>query len=70
MAARKGGKGRSDLYLSRQQEGKWTTPQNLGDTINSAGSEYSPQPFAKWTIFLLVEHPRDDRARATTPLGD
>lgn len=43
MAARKDGKGRSDLYLSRQQDEKWTTPVNLGEKINSAGSEYSPK---------------------------
>ena len=43
MSTRPKGQGRSDLYVSYQQEGKWSAPVNLGDKINSAGSEYSPK---------------------------
>lgn len=42
MAARPDGLGGSDLYLSYQQNGQWTKAINLGDKINSKGSEYSP----------------------------
>lgn len=42
MAARPDGLGGSDLYLSYQQNGQWTKAVNLGDKINSKGSEYSP----------------------------
>lgn len=42
MTQRPGGHGGSDLYLSYQREGSWTKAVNLGDKINSSGSEYSP----------------------------
>jgi Tol biopolymer transport system component len=42
MAARPDGLGGSDLYISYQQNGQWTKAVNLGDKINSKGSEYSP----------------------------
>lgn len=42
MAARPDGLGGSDLYISYQQNGNWTRAINLGDKINSKGSEYSP----------------------------
>ena len=42
MAARPEGRGGSDLYISYQQNGNWTRAVNLGDKINSKGSEYSP----------------------------
>ena len=42
MAARPDGLGGTDLYISYQQNGHWTKAVNLGDKINSKGSEYSP----------------------------
>lgn len=40
---RPGGKGYHDIWVSyRQDNGKWTAPMNLGDSINSAGIEMSP----------------------------
>ena len=42
MAVRPDGLGGSDLYISYQQNGNWTKAVNLGDKINSKGSEYSP----------------------------
>jgi Tol biopolymer transport system component len=35
-------RGGFDLYISHNQNGKWTKPANLGDKINSVGNEYSP----------------------------
>lgn len=37
-----GGYGGADLYVSYLQENQWTKPENLGETINTAGDEYSP----------------------------
>jgi len=42
MAQRPDGRGGSDLFLSYQRDGSWTKAVNLGDKINSSGSEYSP----------------------------
>jgi Tol biopolymer transport system component len=39
---RPGGKGRCDLYRSRLVDGKYGTPENLGDAINSTASEVEP----------------------------
>lgn len=43
MAARPDGRGGSDLYLSYNRAGAWTKATNLGEKINSSGSEYSPK---------------------------
>lgn len=43
MAARPDGRGGSDLYLSYNRAGSWTKAVNLGEKINSGGSEYSPK---------------------------
>ncbi|MFM7681825.1 MAG: OmpA family protein [Bacteroidota bacterium] len=34
--------GEEDLYVSLLQNGKWTTPKSMGDSINSKGFEISP----------------------------
>ncbi len=40
---RKGSKGGSDIWMStRQENGVWAKPVNLGDRINSTGNEASP----------------------------
>lgn len=39
---RAGARGGFDLYVSYNRNGEWSTPENLGDKINSAGNEYSP----------------------------
>lgn len=36
------GFGEVDLYISYNKGGKWTTPQNLGQPINSAHAEFCP----------------------------
>ena len=40
---RPGGRGAVDLWVSHMEDnGKWTNPVNLGDTVNSRGNEMSP----------------------------
>jgi outer membrane protein OmpA-like peptidoglycan-associated protein len=40
---RPGGKGQHDIWVSRKSEsGQWSNPENLGDSINSKGTEMSP----------------------------
>ncbi len=36
-------RGSCDLYVSHRDGDAWTPPRNLGDGINSAGTEYSPK---------------------------
>jgi hypothetical protein len=45
--------GSSDLYISYNQNGKWTKPMNLGPTINSPARDYSPRitKDRKWLLF-------------------
>ncbi len=37
-----GGSGGTDLYVSRNQNGRWGKPTNLGPDINTKGSEFFP----------------------------
>lgn len=40
---RPGGQGKADLYLStKQPDGSWSKPQNLGPDINTSGNEITP----------------------------
>ncbi len=39
---RKDGYGKCDLYFSEVKNGRWTTPKNMGKTINSAASDKQP----------------------------
>ena len=39
---RAGGYGGSDLYICAYSQGRWTTPENLGPTINSSYDETTP----------------------------
>lgn len=39
---RDGGAGEGDLYVSFNENGKWTAPQSLGNVINTAAFEYTP----------------------------
>ena len=50
---RPGGSGSVDLWVSHQKEdGKWTKPVNLGDTVNSSGSEMSPFYPSRWPYIV------------------
>ena len=42
MTQRPDGLGGSDLYISYKRDSAWTKAANMGDKINSTGSEYSP----------------------------
>ena len=50
---RPGGKGRCDLYVSRLVDGKYQTPENLGEPINTAANEVEPfiAPDESYIIF-------------------
>jgi len=39
---RPGGRGSYDLWVSRLENGSWSKPVNLGDSVNTAGVEQSP----------------------------
>ncbi len=39
---RKGGKGGSDIYVSRLKNGKYQESENLGESVNTAGNEFEP----------------------------
>jgi Tol biopolymer transport system component len=39
---RPGGKGSTDLYRSRRVDGKYATPENLGDLVNTEANEFEP----------------------------
>lgn len=42
---RAGGAGEGDLYISFNENGKWTEPQSLGANLNTAEYEYTPLIF-------------------------
>ncbi len=43
VSNRRGGFGGSDIYVSHlQADGRWSTPENLGDSVNTPGNESSP----------------------------
>lgn len=51
---RSGGFGGSDLYRVRLEGGKYRTPENLGDRINTASEEYEPfiAPDESFILFM------------------
>lgn len=56
---RGGGLGSSDIYVSRiGDDGKWTKPVNLGDSVNTRGQEMSPliHPDGKTLYFASSGH--------------
>ncbi|MBU1014384.1 MAG: hypothetical protein KKG99_15400 [Bacteroidetes bacterium] len=70
-SSRPNGFGGDDLYISfRKPDGYWTKARNMGDKINSMGSEYSPMlsPDGKYMFFTgsrrtplstIPENPQD-----------
>ena len=56
---RAGGKGNTDIWMSiRRKDGKWSQPINLGDSINTGGSEMAPflHPDGKTLYFSSDSH--------------
>ncbi|MBL0744769.1 PD40 domain-containing protein [Chryseolinea lacunae] len=51
---REGGRGGSDLYRSVLVDGKYQTPENLGDAINTDGSEYEPFVFPDERVLIFL----------------
>ncbi|MEO6406876.1 MAG: hypothetical protein ABIO32_15390 [Ferruginibacter sp.] len=51
---RPGGKGNSDMYVSKYKSGKYAAPENLGDSINTPDNEYEPfiAPDESYLIFM------------------
>lgn len=60
-------RGLYDLYISYNQDDEWSEPQNLGDTVNSAGWEFGPKisPDANYLFFTsnrsFFDEPLDHR---------
>lgn len=55
-SGKQGGKGRADIYVSKFVNGKYATPENLGDSINTADNEYEPfiAPDESYMIFMAT----------------
>ncbi len=54
---RKGGQGGTDLWVSyRNRYGKWSTPFNLGEPVNTKGNEESPFQHGNTLFFKSDEH--------------
>lgn len=58
-STRKGGYGGLDLYVSKLLNGEYTTPENLGTSINTATDEHDPliTPDEKAIIFTSYNRP-------------
>lgn len=57
---RPGGKGATDLYRSRRVDGKYATPENLGDVINTQFNEFEPFITADESVLLFMAGGRPD----------
>ncbi len=47
-----GGFGGADLYISYNYDGTWSTPENLGASINTSGNELFPTVFNDTTLYF------------------
>lgn len=56
---RKDGFGDGDLYISFNENGTWTVPQNMGNEVNTADSEFAPtvSPNGKHLYFSRIKRP-------------
>lgn len=52
-----GGKGGFDLYKSRWESGRWSAPENLGESVNSAYDEVFPALDALAQLYFSSNHP-------------
>jgi len=56
---REGGFGNEDMWISKKKEdGNWTAPKNLGNVVNTSGSEFAPylHPDGKTLYFASNNH--------------
>ena len=53
---RVGGKGRSDIYVSKPNGAAFGAPENLGDSVNTVNNEYEPHiaPDESYIIFMAT----------------
>ncbi|WP_394827757.1 TolB family protein [Pendulispora albinea] len=53
---RPGGRGRTDLYRARWENGHYGEPENLGDAVNTAFDEYEPYiaPDESYLVFMAA----------------
>ncbi len=57
---RPGGKGKRDIWVCyRKKDGHWSTPENLGDSINTPGNDQAPfiHPDGQTLYFMSDGHP-------------
>ena len=57
---RSGGKGKKDIWMSRRNaDGTWSEPENLGENINTSGTDISPfiHPDGRTLYFVSDGHP-------------
>jgi outer membrane protein OmpA-like peptidoglycan-associated protein/tetratricopeptide (TPR) repeat protein len=47
-----GGYGGTDIYVSTWQDDQWTTPKNLGPTVNTTGNEMFPYIHSDGTLYF------------------
>jgi outer membrane protein OmpA-like peptidoglycan-associated protein/tetratricopeptide (TPR) repeat protein len=52
---REGGFGGMDLYVSTFSAGKWSSPENLGSTINTPGNELFPFIYDDGTLYFASD---------------
>lgn len=52
VSDRIGGYGGTDLYVVRNDGGKWSEPENLGSDVNTPGNELFPYAYNKDTLFF------------------
>ena len=50
--------GKSDLYISRKVNGKWSLAKSLGDKVNTTDHEFTPivSPDGKYLFFTRIEN--------------
>ncbi|MBS1793591.1 MAG: PD40 domain-containing protein [Acidobacteria bacterium] len=58
-SGRPGGRGGVDLWRARFADGKFQTPENLGDAVNTAADEFEPfiAPDESFLIFMAANRP-------------
>jgi len=54
-----GGKGLNDIYVARRLEGRFSQPENLGDSVNSEFPDFAPliSPDERFLVFSSVDRP-------------
>lgn len=55
VSDRPGGQGGADIWFSERQGNSWSTPQNAGPSINTAGDELFPQVDAEGVLYYSTD---------------